>query len=74
MHCWMSSGIIDNPPPLGSIITVKHSGYYKNGTLRHPFYWREKTEIPCIASERKPLVLILKSFLIVRLRLLIGQS
>ena len=34
------SKIIYSPPPIGSLITVKHSGWYKNGTLRHPYFWR----------------------------------
>ena len=29
-----------SPPPIGSLLTVKHSGFLKNGTLRYPFYWR----------------------------------
>ena len=32
--------VLDVPPPIGSLLTVKHSGFLKNGTLRHPFYWR----------------------------------
>ena len=34
------SQIIESPPPIGSLLTIKHSGYFKNGILKHPFYWR----------------------------------
>ena len=27
-------------PPIGSIITVKHSGCYSNGLLKRPVFWR----------------------------------
>ena len=30
---------------IGSIITVKHTGYYGNGRLRHAFYWRKRPNI-----------------------------
>ena len=36
--------VFDNPPKIGSIITVKHNSLYNNGTLRHPFYWRERSD------------------------------
>jgi hypothetical protein len=32
--------VLDDPPPIGSLLTIKHSGFLKNGTLRYPFYWR----------------------------------
>lgn len=35
----------DKSPPIGSVITVKHSGSYKSGALRHPFYWRQRSDI-----------------------------
>ncbi len=37
--------VLQNPPKLGSVITVKHFGYYGNGTLKHPFFWREREDI-----------------------------
>src|SRR5690242_4664117 len=30
------------PPPLGSIITVKHDGCYATGLLKRPVFWRQK--------------------------------
>lgn len=33
--------LLDSPPPLGSIITVKHNGCYSTGTLKRPVFWRE---------------------------------
>lgn len=33
---------LDKPPPIGSIITVKHSGCHSNGLLKRPVFWREK--------------------------------
>jgi len=29
-----------SPPNIGTVLTVKHSGYYTNGRLREPFFWR----------------------------------
>ena len=37
--------IIEDPPPIGSVLTVKHFGYYQNGILRHPFYWRIRYDL-----------------------------
>jgi hypothetical protein len=31
---------LQDPPPIGSVLTVKHVDYHQNGVLRHPFYWR----------------------------------
>ena len=33
-----------NPPPLGSVITVKHDGCYSTGVLKRPVFWRHKEE------------------------------
>ncbi len=38
--------VVDVPPKIGSLITVKHSGYFKNGALRNPFYWRNQGFLP----------------------------
>lgn len=35
---------LSNAPSVGSTITVKHSGIYANGTLKNPFYWRERID------------------------------
>ena len=35
-----NSKVIDSPPEIGSIITIKHCDYFKNGSLRHPYFWR----------------------------------
>ena len=37
--------ILDQPPPIGSILTIKHSGFLKNGTLKNPFYWRSTGQL-----------------------------
>jgi hypothetical protein len=37
--------IRENPPSSGSIITVKHFGIYSNGTLKNPFYWRQRKDL-----------------------------
>ena len=37
--------VIDNPPSIGSIISVKHNSIFNNGTLRNAFYWRERPDI-----------------------------
>jgi hypothetical protein len=49
--------VLDVPPPIGSLLTVKHSGFLKNGTLRHPFYWRSTEQLPL------PLVIRLKEMI-----------
>src|SRR5688572_637145 len=48
--------VLDNPPSIGSIITVKHLGYLQNGTLRHAFYWRERLDASSYSFPRKQLV------------------
>ncbi len=45
--------IIKNPPEIGSVITVKHNGYYQTGTLQHPFYWRQRKDIQWEDTSRK---------------------
>jgi hypothetical protein len=32
--------VLEDPPPIGSVLTVKHFGFHQSGALRHPFYWR----------------------------------
>src|SRR5689334_20460676 len=41
-----SQNVLDNPPSIGSVITVKHIGHLQNGVMRHVFYWRERKDIP----------------------------
>ena len=38
-----NSKVIDSPPEIGSIITIKHCDYFKNGSLKHPYFWRITT-------------------------------
>eukprot|EP01027_Heterolobosea_sp_BB2_P004956 GEZU01007622.1.p1 GENE.GEZU01007622.1~~GEZU01007622.1.p1 ORF type:complete len:260 (-),score=24.72 GEZU01007622.1:119-898(-) len=40
-----SSRMYYNPPSPGSLITVTHAGFFKNGTLRHAFCLRERRDI-----------------------------
>ena len=35
-----SRQVIDSPPKIGSILTIKFTDHYNNGTLRHPYFWR----------------------------------
>jgi len=37
--------IIQDPPKIGSILTVKCNGYYNNGRLKHPYFYRERHEL-----------------------------
>jgi len=30
--------VLREPPPLGSILTIKHNGHHKNGTLKNPIF------------------------------------
>ena len=41
LECIVKDYLLDSPPPLGSIITVKHHGVYSNGILKNPVYWRQ---------------------------------
>lgn len=34
-----------DPPAVGSIVTVKHSGYYSTGKLKQPVFWRERKDV-----------------------------
>ena len=36
---------VDEPPSIGSIITVKHAGSNEKGRLRNPIFWRERNDI-----------------------------
>lgn len=36
--------MLDNPPPLGSTITVKHNGCHSTGRLKRPVFWRQKND------------------------------
>lgn len=35
----------ENPPAVGSVVTVKHTGYYSTGTLKFPYFWRARTDM-----------------------------
>ena len=37
--------VIENPPPIHSVITVKHQGVYSTGVLKFPTFWRERRDI-----------------------------
>jgi len=37
--------VINDPPKIGAILTVKHAGHYNNGRLKHPYFWRERNEL-----------------------------
>src|SRR4051794_2466991 len=36
---------LDDPPEIGSIVTVKHAGTLANGKLRSPMFWRERKDV-----------------------------
>ena len=36
---------LKSPPPIGSLITVKHKGCYTTGTLKKPIFWREQERL-----------------------------
>jgi hypothetical protein len=36
---------LKNPPAPGSVISVKHSGYFSNGRLKKPVFWRERKDL-----------------------------
>ena len=80
VKCFQS--VIDNPPSIGSIITVKHNGIFNNGTLRNAFYWRERPDISWNSSidqqSERLMVLLFSNFIILlhfkRFLLQIGQN
>jgi hypothetical protein len=37
--------VMNNPPTQGTVLTVKHFGYSPNGKLKHPYFWRERTDL-----------------------------
>src|SRR5438045_1808821 len=39
-----NQSVLENPPPIGTIITVKHSGNYANGRHKQPIFWRERKD------------------------------
>lgn len=41
LECIVRDFVLDAPPPLGSIVVVKHHGVTSTGVLRNPVYWRE---------------------------------
>src|SRR5258708_5624655 len=41
LECVVKDYVLDSPPPLGSVITVKHRGAHPNGLLNEPTYWRQ---------------------------------
>jgi len=56
LHCLQVNGlkcmvqcfqdVMENPPTLGSIITVKHTGCYSTGVLKKPMFMRERKDPP----------------------------
>src|SRR5690349_18970288 len=51
--------VLEDPPPMGSVITVKHNGAFQNGTLRHPFFWRLKEGVHWHELSKETRVLVL---------------
>lgn len=33
------------PPEQGAVLTVKHTGYWKTGKLKYPYFWRERRDV-----------------------------
>ena len=46
-HCEVkcSQDVIDHPPSVGAVITVKHEGCYSTGVLKQPTFWRERRDV-----------------------------
>ncbi len=42
MKCMISCPfqLIHSPPKMGALLTVKYADYFKNGSLRHSYFWR----------------------------------
>lgn len=47
---------LEQPPEIGSVITVQHNGFYQNGTLRHAFFWKRRPDIRWDDSNKRPIV------------------
>ena len=43
--------VLKDPPSIGSVITVKHSGVHPSGILKSPFFWRERKDIEWKAGQ-----------------------
>lgn len=60
MHCVVGCHrqVLEEPPSIGSVITVQHNGSYQSGTLRHPFFWRVRRDVPWeqLSQERRQTV------------------
>jgi hypothetical protein len=42
----IGSRYVDSSPlEIGSILSVKHTGYHKHGTLRHAYFWRKRADV-----------------------------
>jgi len=37
--------VLEEPPPVDSVVTVKYTGTNADGTLKHAHFWREKPDI-----------------------------
>mmetsp|Transcript_23095 Transcript_23095/g.32216 ORF Transcript_23095/g.32216 Transcript_23095/m.32216 type:complete len:376 (+) Transcript_23095:2-1129(+) len=47
--------VLQTPPAAGTVISVHHSGYWKSGKLKYPFFWRERKDVQWKdVAERKP--------------------
>ena len=45
MKCMVSYPDTLEAPPIGSIISVKHSGCLSSGVLNKPVFWRERKDV-----------------------------
>ncbi len=52
------SNEMENPPEIGSVMTVKHSSSYHNGILRHAFFWKSRPDLKWKNISNKSRVLV----------------
>jgi hypothetical protein len=57
-----NSNAFEDPPQIGSVIILKHSGCYANGTLRHASYWRQREDIQWDTISQQKRVLVYSTF------------
>jgi len=37
--------VLENPPSIDSVLTIKHTGFFSTGRVRDPFFWRIRKDI-----------------------------
>jgi hypothetical protein len=52
-------GVLESPPQIGSVLTVKHSG---NQEVKSPYFWRERHDITWEAISNCTRTMVFQAF------------